>query len=69
MEEQKLGKATMTLVNLRHEADGLTSYSGLALEIVTALLIVLAVTLVLVRLSAPFESPAIDLDILAIAYS
>jgi len=59
----------MTLVNLRHESDGLTSYSGLALEIVTALLIVLAATLVLVRLTAPFESPAIDLDILAIAYS
>jgi hypothetical protein len=65
----KLGRTTMSLVNLRLEADGAFSYSGLALQIATAPLMVLAVTLVLVRLTAPFAAPATDLDILAIAYS
>jgi hypothetical protein len=60
----------MSLLNLRSDADGLFSNSGLLLEIMSALLMVLAATLVLVRLTAALGvSPATDLDFLAIAYS
>ena len=60
----------MSLLNSRFEADGLFSNSGLIFDIMTALLMTFAATLVLVRLVAAFGvSPATDLDFLAIAYS
>ena len=59
----------MSLINSRYEA-GLFFNGGLALDIMTALLMTFAATLVLVRLAAALGvSPATDLDFLAIAYS
>jgi hypothetical protein len=60
----------MSLLNLRHSSYDLPSNSGLMLEIMTALLITFAATLVLLHLSAALGvPPATDLDFLAIAYS
>ena len=62
----------MSLLNSRYEPDGLLTNSGLMFDVMTALLIVFAATLVLVRLAAAIGvAPATDLelDFLAIAYS
>jgi hypothetical protein len=69
--EHKLGRATMSLLNLRNESEGLfPSGVGPLLEIMTALLITFATMLVLVRLDvAAGVAPATDLDFLALAYS
>jgi hypothetical protein len=59
----------MSLLNSRYEPDGLLANSGLMLDVMTALLIAFAATLVLVRLAAAIGvAPATDLDFLALAY-
>jgi hypothetical protein len=60
----------MSLFNLRYEPDGLFANSvGPVLEIMTALLITLAIVLVLVRVAAAVGvAPATDLEFLAVAY-
>ncbi len=60
----------MSLANPRYEADGLFSNSALIFDIMSALLMTFAATLVLVHLAAALGvPPATDLDFLAIAYS
>jgi hypothetical protein len=59
----------MSLLNPRYEADGPSSGSGLIFDVMSALLMSFAATLVLVHLGAAFGvSPATDLDFLVIAY-
>ena len=60
----------MSPLNPRYEADGLLSNRGLIFDIMSALLVTFAATLVLLHLAAALGvSPATDLDFLAIAYS
>ena len=59
----------MSLLNSRYEPDELLTNSGLMFDVMTALLITFAATLVLVRLAAAIGvAPATDLDFLALAY-
>ena len=59
----------MSVTNARVETVSTFSRVGLVLNMMTALLIVFAATIVLMHLAAPFVTPATDLDFLALAYS
>jgi hypothetical protein len=59
----------MSLLNLRYDAAGPSFNTGLVIDVMTALLMTVAATIVLVRLAALVVAPATDLDFLAIAYS
>jgi hypothetical protein len=60
----------LSLLSERRKAVGLFSISGLLLDIMTALLMAFAATLVLVFLAAAMGVPqATELDFLAMAYS
>jgi hypothetical protein len=58
----------MSVINARVQAVGVLSNFGLVLNVMTALLMTFAVTLVLMHLAAPLAAPATDLDFLAMAY-